>query len=66
MLPLEVIGVLGLLYTFFMIGTVKALRAKSAVRRAAKTKERPPVRRVAPELANRTVWQVYTSTWRHQ
>jgi hypothetical protein len=41
MLPLEVIGVLGLLYIFFMIGTVRALRAKSAVRRKAKVRPRP-------------------------
>lgn len=41
MLPLEVIGLLGLLYIFLMIGTVKALRAKSAVRRAAKVKPKP-------------------------
>jgi hypothetical protein len=55
MLPLEVIGVLGLLYVFFMVGTVKALRAKSAVRRAAKIKEKPLVRRIATEPVSRTV-----------
>jgi hypothetical protein len=55
MLPLEVIGVLGLLYVFFMVGTVKALRAKSAVRRPAKTREKPLVRRIAREAASRTV-----------
>jgi hypothetical protein len=38
MLPLEIIGVLGLLYVFFMVGTVRALLAKSAVRRKAKVK----------------------------
>jgi hypothetical protein len=54
MLPLEVIGVLGLLYVFFMVGTIKALRAKSAARRPAKIKEKPLVRRMAPEPANRT------------
>jgi hypothetical protein len=55
MLPLEVIGVLGLLYVFFMVGTVKALRAKSAVRRAAKIGQKPLVRRIATETASRTV-----------
>ncbi len=51
MLPLEVIGVLGLLYIFFMIGTVKALRAKSAVRRKVKVrpKAKPVVRDTATE-----------------
>lgn len=38
MLPLEAIGVLGLLYIFLMIGTVRALRAKSAVRRTAEAR----------------------------
>jgi hypothetical protein len=38
MLPLEVIGLLGLLYVFFMIGTVKALRARKANQREAKIK----------------------------
>jgi hypothetical protein len=32
MLPLEVIGALGLLYVFFTVGTVKALRAKATFR----------------------------------
>lgn len=41
MLPLEVIGLLGLLYIFFMIGTVKALWAKSAVRRKARARPKP-------------------------
>lgn len=53
MLPLEIIGVLGLLYVFFMIGTVKALRAKSAVRRPvrAKPKPKPVVKDTTPEPA---------------
>ena len=55
MLPLEVIGVLGLLYVFFMVGTIKALRAKSAVRRPAKIREKRLVRRIAREAASRTV-----------
>ncbi len=56
MLPVEIIGVLGLLYIFFMIGTVKALRAKSAVRRKVKVKPKPkPVARdAATELAKPT------------
>jgi hypothetical protein len=49
MLPLEAIGVLGLLYCFFMAGTVKALRAKKAVRREAKIKAKPAVKELAPE-----------------
>jgi hypothetical protein len=55
MLPLEMIGVLGLLYVFFMVGTVKALRAKSAVRRTAKIRQKPLVMRIAREPANSTV-----------
>ncbi len=53
MLPLEVIGVLGLLYIFFMIGTVKALRAKSAVRR--KVKVRPKAKPVVGDTATEPV-----------
>jgi hypothetical protein len=57
MLPLEVIGVLGLLYVFFMIGTVKALRARSAVRRKAKVKPelKPVIRDTGPETAKPTI-----------
>jgi hypothetical protein len=54
MLPLEVIGILGLAYVFFMVGTLKALRVKSAERRTAKIREKPFARAMAPELANRT------------
>jgi hypothetical protein len=50
MLPLELIGVLGLLYVFFMIGTVKAYRAKSAVRRRAKVRPKPVVRDLRSEI----------------
>lgn len=49
MLPLEVIGVLGFLYIFFMIGTVKVLWAKSAIRRKAKAKPKPKPKPVARE-----------------
>ena len=55
MLSLEIIGALGLLYMFFMVGTIKALRAKGAVRRTAKTTERPLVRRIATEPLNRAI-----------
>lgn len=57
MIPLEVIGLLGLLYIFLMIGTVKALRAKSAVRRKAKVRPKPKaaVRETAPEPMKPTV-----------
>lgn len=51
MLPLEVIGVLGFLYVFFMVGTLRAVLAKRAVRRKAKVKPRPKpvVKDLAPE-----------------
>jgi hypothetical protein len=39
-LPLEVTGLLGLLYAFFFVGTLKALQANSSVRRTAKTREK--------------------------
>ena len=55
MLSLEIIGALGLLYMFFMVGTIKAWRAKGTVRRTAKTTERPLVRRIAPEPLNRAI-----------
>ena len=32
MLPLEAIGVLGILYCFFMYGTLRAIRAKKTAR----------------------------------
>ena len=48
MLPLEAIGVLGFLYCFFMYGTLKAIRAKKAVRPEAKVKTPPVVMDVAP------------------
>jgi len=34
MLSLEAIGVLGILYFFFMYGTLRAIRAKKAVHKA--------------------------------
>jgi hypothetical protein len=55
MLPLEAIGVLGLLYIFFMVGTMKALRAKKAVRPKAEVRLTPVVKDIAPETAKHTV-----------
>lgn len=55
MLPLEVIGVLGLLYVFFMIGTVKTLRARSAVRRETKVKPKLVIRDTGSETAKPTI-----------
>jgi len=55
MVPLELIGVLGLLYVFFMIGTIKAYRAKSAVRRRAKVKPKRMVRDLSPTTAKPVV-----------
>jgi hypothetical protein len=49
MFPLEAIGVLGILYLFFMVGTLKALRAKTALRREAGTK--PFVKELTPGAA---------------
>jgi len=37
MLPLEAIGVFGILYLFFTVGTVLTLRAKTAERREVGT-----------------------------
>ena len=55
MLPLELICVLGLLYVFFMIGTLKAYRAKSAERRRAKVRPKPVVRDLSSGTAKPTV-----------
>jgi len=49
MLTLEAIGVLGILYLFFVVGTVKALRTKAALRREAGTK--PFVKDLTPGAA---------------
>jgi hypothetical protein len=49
MLPLEAIGVLGILYLFFMVGTVQAWRAKTGVRREAGFK--PFVKDLTPGAA---------------
>ena len=40
MFPVEIIIVLGLLYCFFMIGILRAWRAKKALRESAKIRER--------------------------
>ncbi len=67
MVPLEVIGLLGLLYAFFVIGTVKAVRAKDAARREAEFRTRrkaavkPTVKgRVADawRMVRSCVWQL--------
>ena len=55
MLPLEAIGVFGLLYIFLMVGTVKALRAKKAVRPKARVTPRPIVKDTTPEPVEHTV-----------
>jgi hypothetical protein len=55
MLPLEAIGVLGFLYLFFMVGTVKAIRAKGTVRHEAKVKPMPVVKGLGPETAEQPV-----------
>ena len=41
MLSLEAIGVLGILYSFFMYGTLRAIRAKKTVRPKAKAELEP-------------------------
>jgi hypothetical protein len=55
MLPLEAIGILGLLYIFFMVGTVKPLRAKKAVRPKEEVTPRPVVKGIAPEPVKHTI-----------
>ena len=55
MLPLEAIGVLGILYCFFMYGTLRAIRAKKTARLKAKAKAKPAVMDMAPETAKQTV-----------
>jgi hypothetical protein len=50
MLSLEAIGVLGILYCFFMYGTLKAIRAKRSVRPEA----RAAAMGMAPEAAMQT------------
>ncbi len=47
MLPLEAIGVLGILYCFFMYGTLRATRAKRTVH----PKARAAAMDMAPETA---------------
>jgi hypothetical protein len=41
MLSLEAIGVLGIVYCFFMYGTLRAIRAKETVRAQAKAELEP-------------------------
>jgi len=59
MLPLEAIGVLGILYCFFMYGTLRALRAKktapSKVKTKAKAKLEPATAGTLLETTERTV-----------
>lgn len=43
MLSLEVIGVLGFIYIFFMVGALRAILAKRAVRRKTIVKAKPVV-----------------------
>ena len=43
MLSLEVIGVLGFIYIFFMVGALRAILARRAVRRKTKVKAKPVV-----------------------
>lgn len=52
MLPLEAIAVLGFLYVFFMVGTLKALRARQAKQREVKSK--PKAETVASRLATKS------------
>jgi Flp pilus assembly protein TadB len=51
MLPLEAIGVLVILYCFFMYGTLKALRARKTARLKDKAKAEPAVVDIIPEAA---------------
>jgi len=43
MFPVEIIVVLGLLYCFFMIGLLRARRAKKALRESSRIRERRKV-----------------------
>jgi hypothetical protein len=52
MLPLEAIAVLGFLYVFFMVGTLKALRARQAKHRQVKSK--PKAGTVVTRLATKS------------
>jgi hypothetical protein len=49
MLPLEAIAVLGFLYVFFMVGTLKALRERQA--KHGETKIKPKASAAATRLA---------------
>lgn len=52
MLPIEAIAVLGFLYIFFMVGTLKALRARQAKHREVKSA--PKVGTVARRLTTKS------------
>jgi hypothetical protein len=54
MLPLEVLCVLGILYCFFMYGTLKALRAKKSAHLEAAAKVEPIAKDMAAETAEQT------------
>ncbi|MFB0546890.1 MAG: hypothetical protein ACETWB_08265 [Anaerolineae bacterium] len=55
MLPLEAIGVLGILYLFFMYGTLRALWAKRTARLKAKAELEPAATDTVPGTAKPTV-----------
>jgi hypothetical protein len=52
MLPLEAIGVLGILYCFFMYGMLRALHAKKTARLKDKAKAEPAAIDRVPEAAS--------------
>ena len=56
MLPLEAIGVLGILYCFFMYGMLRALRARKTARPKAKPKAelKPAAAGTVPETTKQT------------
>lgn len=54
MLSLEAIGVLGILYCFFMYGTLRAIRAKRTVRPKAKAELEPAATGTVLETAKQT------------
>ena len=55
MLSLEAIGVLGILYLFFMYGTLRVIRAKRAIRPKVKAELEPAATGTVPETAKPTV-----------
>jgi hypothetical protein len=54
MLPIEAIGASGILYCFFMYGTLRALRAKKAAHHQAKVKAEPVAIDMAAKRAKQT------------